>query len=142
MCHMCHILQGLAEMKTLMKSTNVKKNNNKKLNSPPRSSQVIGMLCFAAVSVISCLYSRPAVLFSFTQHMTSEPNPSRPSSRAALHRSVLVSCSECPSRCYTELPPSVAGRLRSCCNQAVHACYQTAWLGGCVSTPNSCSPAT
>lgn len=82
------------------------------------------MLCFAAASVISrvqWLRSWPAVLFSFTQHMTSEPNhPPRPAhSRAALHRSVLVSCSERPSRCYTELPRSLAGRLRSRCNQAV-----------------------
>lgn len=101
------------------------------------------MLRFAAASLIYCCISRPAVLFLFYSAHDLRAKLQSARSRAALRRSVSVSCSECPSRCYTELPPCLAGRRCSHCNQAVRVsvCYQTAWLGGCVSSPNSCSPA-
>lgn len=82
-------------------------------------------LCPAVVFAASC-----SVLFHSPHDLRAEPQPAR--FRAALQRSVLVSCSECPSRCYTELPLYIVGRPHSLCNQAVCVCVlpgsQAMWL--------------
>lgn len=91
------------------------------------------------------VFLRPAVLFSLTRRMTSEPK--KPHSRQTAPELLLIAPYWSPlvsvlADVNTELPPSLAGRLRSRCNQAVHVCargYQTAELGGCVTSPNSCS---
>lgn len=101
---MCHILQSLAQINILTKSPQMLK------HTPHRSSQVIGMLCFAAASVIGrvqrlCVAASCSVLFH-SAHDLSAKTSAGPTPEQLLHRSILVSCGERPSRCYTELPLS------------------------------------
>ena len=70
---MCHILQSLAQINIRMKSPQMLK------HTPQRSSQVIGMLCFAAASVIGpvqrlCVAASCSVLFHSAHDLRAAPS--------------------------------------------------------------------
>lgn len=82
-------------------------------NSPRRSSFSHSVCSHCLCSQLSCSPS------------LSAPAPSQklgPHTNSTLQQCSLASCCECPGRCYTELPPSLAGRLHTHCNQAGHIC--------------------
>lgn len=84
-------------------------------SSPHRSSLVVDVVCFQLASLIFCIQSFIAfaascfVLFQSAEDLRAKPQP--PHTRSAPQCYVLVSCSERPSRCSTELPRGLAGRL-------------------------------
>lgn len=109
-------------------------------NSPRRSSFSHSVCSHCLCSQLSCSPS------------LSAPAPSQklgPHTNSALQQCSLASCCECPGRCYTELPPSLAGRLHTHCNQAGHICvcvrvrecYKTG-SAAALALSNSCSSTT